>query len=188
VAAGQGAVDLGVVVHPLSRARGELANDSRGDPGGEHAIGDLHPRRHRRARGDQGVTADDRAVEHGRAVADQRLEADDRSVHHAQVPDRRSLADLGCRVPAPVQDGAVLDIRSAPHDDRAEVGPQHRPVPDRRVVLDAHVADQRGGRRDPRRRAHLGLMTLEREQWHPPIMPDPARSSLAGQEPRARSG
>ena len=53
---------------------------------------------------------------------------------------------------------------------------------------DAHVPDQRGGRRDPRRRAHLRLMTLKREQWHPPIMPDPACSSLAGQEPRARSG
>jgi hypothetical protein len=91
-------------------------------------------------------------------------------VHYAQVPDRRSLADLGDGVGAAVQDRSVLDIRSPSHDDRPEVGPQHSPIPDGRLGLHAHVPDQGGGGSNPRLGADIRLMALKCEQWHSLIM------------------
>src|SRR5438876_6609788 len=45
-------------------------------------------------------------------------------------------ADLGHRVVAAVQHRTVLDVRTAPDDDRAEVGAQHGAVPDGGLGLD----------------------------------------------------
>src|SRR6185312_14438149 len=83
-------------------------------------------------------------------------------------------------VAAPVQHRPILDVRSPPHDDRPEVGAQHGPVPDGRLRLDAHVPDQGGGGRDPRRRADFRLMALKGKQWHPPMMPRRGGLTAAG--------
>jgi hypothetical protein len=170
VTPGEGSVDLGVGVHPHLRPRRELAEDPGGHARREHPVGDLHRRRHHRPAGDEGAAADDRAVEHRRAVADQGFRADHTAVHNAQMPDGGAGPDLGDRVVAAMQDRTVLDIRPPPHDDRPEVGPQYRPVPDGGLVLHPHVTDQGGRRRDPCPGADLRLVTLKREQWHPPIM------------------
>ena len=60
------------------------------------------------------------------------------------------------------------------------IGPQHGPVPDGRLRLDAHVPDQGGGGRDPRRRADFWLMALKGKQWHPPMMPRRGELTAAG--------
>ena len=52
------------------------------------------------------------------------------------------------------------------HDDRLEVGAHHGVVPDRRALLDRHVADEDRGRRDERRRMHARRFSFEAEQWH----------------------
>src|SRR5580700_1684673 len=167
---GQLTVELGVGLHPLPGARAELTDDARGDPGGEQAVTDDHPRRDRGPGRDHGAAAHDRAVEHGGAVADQRFGADDRAVHDAQVTDGRPLPHLGHRVGPAVQDRPVLDIGAAADQDRPEVGPQHGPVPDRRLGLHVHVPDQGGGGRDPRAGADVRLAAFEGEQWHLPMM------------------
>ena len=95
----------------------------------------------RRARRDQGAAADAHAVEHRGAVAHQRFGTDDRAMDDAHVADRRALADLGHRVLAAVQHRTVLDVRSAAHDDRPEIGSQHGPVPDGGFGLDPDVSD-----------------------------------------------
>src|SRR5205809_301340 len=98
VTAGQVTVDLWIVLHPLPGPRGDLSDYPRRDPGGEHAIGNAHPRRHGSARRDQRAAADDHPIEHRGAVAHQRLFANDGAVNDTQVTDGRSLADLGHRV------------------------------------------------------------------------------------------
>ena len=65
------------------------------------------------------------------------------------MADGHALADLGNRVLAAMQYRAVLDVRSAPDDDRTEVRAQHRSIPDRSVVLYADVTDKRSCRGDP---------------------------------------
>src|SRR6266567_3308889 len=167
---GQLAVDGGVGLHPLPGLPGDLPGDPGRDPHGEHAVGDDHPRRHRRARRDQGAAAYASAVEHRSAVAHQRFRADDGPVDHAQVTDGGALADLGHRVGAAVQHRTVLDVRAAADQDRAEIGAEHGPVPDGGFGLDPDVPDQGGRRRDPRRWADVRLAALKGEQWHPPIM------------------
>src|SRR5271165_3747063 len=87
-----------------------------------------------------------------------------------QMAHGHSFAYLCYRVLAAVQDRAVLDVRAATHDDRTEVRPQHRSVPDRGFVLDPDVADERGGRSDPGGRADAGLAAFECEQGHPAII------------------
>ena len=109
------------------------------------------------------MAADDDAVQEGGAVAYQRFGADDGTVHHAQVADRGPLADLGHRVVAAVQHRAVLDVRAAPDDDRAEIGAQHGAVPDGGFGLDPHVPDQGGGGGDPGPGADLRLTAFEGE-------------------------
>jgi hypothetical protein len=77
-----------------------------------------------------GALADDHAVEDGRPVADQCFFADHHAVHDAEVADRRARTDLGHRVGPAVQHGTVLDVGSASHDDRPEIGSEYGPVPD----------------------------------------------------------
>ena len=163
VAAGQLTIGGGIRLHPLTSSPGDLPDDPGRDPGGEHAVRDDQPRRHRRARRDQGAATYARAVEHRGAVAHQRFGTDDRAVDDAQVTDGRAPADLGHRVVAPVQHRPVLDVRSAAHDDRPEIGPQHRPVPDGGFGLDPDVADQGGSGRDPRPGADVRLAAFKGE-------------------------
>ena len=181
------AVDPGIGCDPLPGSAG----DRPGNPGGhadrEHARRDLHPGGHRSPGRDQGARPDDGAIEHGSPVADQCLGVHHAAVHHADMPDRGPLTDLGDRIGSAVQHRAVLDIRAAAHQDRPEVGPEHRPVPDGRLRLDADVAHQGGGGGDPGLWAHSGSDTLEREQWHPPMMHGgavPLVTALAGAPPR----
>src|SRR5277367_1034979 len=179
---GQVAVDGGVGLHPLFGSAADLPDDPGRDAGGQHAIGDDHARRHRGAARNQRPAADDRAVEHRGPVTHQRFLADDRAVDHAQVADGRPLPHLGHRVAAAVQHRPVLDVRAPPHEDRSEVGAQHRAVPDGRLGLDAHVPDQGGRRRDPRGGADLRLEAFELEKWHPPMMYPAARQGYSWPE------
>src|SRR5262249_40598418 len=110
--------------------------------------------------------ADPRAVEHGRAVTDQAFLAERRSVDRAVVADGRARADVGAAAGRDVDDGAILHVGAAPHYDRVEVAAKHGVVPDRRALLDRHVADENRGGRDERRRVHLRALALEAEQWH----------------------
>ena len=112
---------------------------------------------------DQGAAADDGTVENGGAVPDQCLGADSRAVHDTQVADRRACSHLGDGIVPTVQHRAVLDVGTAPHDDRSEVGAQYRAVPDRGPVFDPDIADQRGGRGDPGSGADSRGVSLKRE-------------------------
>jgi hypothetical protein len=79
------------------------------------------------------------------------------------VADRRALADLGDRVVAAVQHRTILDVRAAAHQDRPEIGPQDRPVPDGGLGLYPDIPDQGGGGGDPRPGADLRLAAFKGE-------------------------
>ncbi len=108
---------LGGHQHLVPAAAQDLAQDLLGQAAGVHVGGVDEV--------DPGVQAHVHLA--AGAVAYQRFGTDDRAVDHTQVTDGRALADLGHRVVAPVQHRPVLDVRSAAHDDRPEIGAQHRP-------------------------------------------------------------
>jgi hypothetical protein len=149
VTPGKFAVDFRIGIDPLLGASADLPRDPCRGTDGEHAVRHGHSRRYDRAGRDKRAPADDCAVQDCRAVADQRLGGENRAVDHAQMADGHALADLGNRVLAAMQHRAVLDVRSAPDDDRTEVRAQYRSVPDRCFVLDADVTDERSCRGDP---------------------------------------
>jgi hypothetical protein len=127
------------------------------------------------------VTLTDRgAVEDDRTVADQGLLSDDAVVHQALVADRDVAADLADTV-ADVDDRVVLDVRALADDDPAEIGADHHAVPDRGALLDGHVADQGGGRRDPGFRMDGGADALKRKQRHARHARSAHRSHLSDQ-------
>ncbi len=175
-------------LHPAQGGTGDLAGDPGRHPDRKHPVRDAHPRRDRAARRHQRPLPDHRAVEHGRTVANQRLLADQGRMHDAQMANCCSLADLGDRIGSAMQHRPVLHVRAPPDDDRPEVGAQHGPVPDRCFGLDAHVAHERGRRRDPRVSADGRCVAFEGEKRHPPIMPETActaRDRLHGRRPSA---
>src|SRR5260370_5463316 len=184
VASGQLTVGLRVGLDPPCRAWRYFAGDPGRDPDGEHSVRDGQPRRDRADGGDQRPAADDRTVEHGGAVAYQCLRVDGRAVDHAQMADGGSLADLGDGAGAAMQDRAVLHVGAAPHDNRPEICPEHRPVPDGRPGLDVYVPDEGGSGRDPGFGADVRLAALKGEQWHPPIMPPNPGPAPPGPAPR----
>ena len=124
------------------------------------------PGRDEGAAGDHRAHADAGAVEHGGAVADQAFLAEPGGVHGAVVADGGAGADLDALRAVDVDDRAVLHVGAAPHDDRLEVGADDGVVPDRRALLDRHVADEDRGRRDERGRVHARRFPFEAEQWH----------------------
>ena len=65
-------------------------------------------------------------------------------------PTVTPVADVGREPGTTVDHRVVLHVGAGAHDHRRVVGADHRAVPDRRAVLDDHVADQRRGRRDER--------------------------------------
>ena len=61
------------------------------------------------------------------------------------MPDRDLSIDLNWMRPVRhVQDAVVLDVRPRADADRMDVATQHGAVPDRAVVAEDDVADQRG--------------------------------------------
>src|SRR5262249_9434062 len=160
-------VAFGVRAHPaLGRCAGEWTAHLRRRAQRERSLGDLGLRRHEGARRHHRPRADLRAVEHGGAVADQALVAERGGVDRAVVADGRAGADLGAAARRHVDDRAVLHVGAAVHDDRVEVAAKHGVVPDGGALLDRHVADDHGGRRDERRGVDLRALPLEAEQWH----------------------
>src|SRR5262249_44811771 len=71
------------------------------------------------------------------------------------------LTDLDGVVRSPMQDDAVLDVRSAAHDDGGEVSAEDRSVPHRRVRLYDYAANECCGRGHESRTVDLGTVTLE---------------------------
>ena len=67
------------------------------------------------------------------------------------------------QVGAPVQHRPILDVRSAADEDRPEIGPQHRPVPDGGFGLYPDVPDQGGSGRDPRPGTDVRLAAFKGE-------------------------
>ena len=134
-------------VAPCSIVRGQLAfHRARRHADGQRARRDLHPLADERAGADQRQLADDRAVEHARAHADQRAALDRASVHDHSMSDRHFLGRRSSdRVPfVDVQNAVVLDVRPRADADAMHVAAQHGAVPDRAVVAEVDVADQRG--------------------------------------------
>src|SRR5699024_30889 len=70
------------------------------------------------------------------------------------------------RAAVEVHHRVVLDVRALADQYPTEVRAQYRPVPDRRVLFNNNVTDQRGGRRDPGFGMNTGRFSLEREVWH----------------------
>src|SRR5881296_2077852 len=160
-------IALGVGTHPaLGRRAGERAAHLRRRAERERSLGDFRFGRHERAGRHHRPGTDARAVEHRRAVADQTFLAERRGVDRAVVADRRAGADLGAAARRHVDDRAVLHVGAAVHDDRIEITAEHRVVPDGGSLLDRHVADDHGGRRDERGGMNLRALSLEAEQWH----------------------
>ena len=76
------------------------------------------------------------------------------AAHGAVVADRRAGSHLYPLAAVDVQHRAVLHVRAGADDDRLEVGPDDRVVPDRRALLDRDVADNDGRRGDERGGMH----------------------------------
>ena len=143
-----------------------------------------HARGDDRARGDECTGADRRAVEHDRAVGDDALPLEDRAVHDAVVADRHALADVGREPGRAVNHRVVLHVGAPAHDHRCVVGADDHAVPDRRVLLDDHVADERRGGRDECRGMNPRLQPFEREQRHGPDSPLVVTGTLARRRAR----
>ena len=62
-------------------------------------------------------------------------------MHDTEVRDGRARPDLEHLSRRPVQDGAVLHVRTGAHDERTVVRAQYDAVPHRRVLFDRDVAD-----------------------------------------------
>src|SRR5258708_15929475 len=140
--AGELSIDLRVSVTPFLGAPADRARDPGGSSDSEHPGRDDHSGGHSAAGSNERPAADHRAIQHRRAVADKCLGFDHRAMYYAQVTDGRAFPDFRHRVLAAVQDRPVLDVRTAPDDDRPEVRAQHGPVPDRSLLLDQDVADE----------------------------------------------
>src|SRR5262249_35434309 len=111
---------------------------------------------------------------------DERTLADLRPMDDTVVPDGGVLTDLDGVVRSPMQDGAVLDVRSAAHDDGGEVSAEDRSVPHRRVRLYDHAANERCGRSHESRAVDLGTVTLEFQLGHLLILPSPPSPVITG--------
>ena len=64
-----------------------------------------------------------------------------------------------------MQNGAILDVRSGADEDAVVVAADHRPEPDRDLMLEHHIADDCGvGRHEMTVAAELHFMLAEREE------------------------
>src|SRR5437667_243737 len=123
VALSERLVRFGVDAHPeLRRCAGERAADLCRCAQREHPVRDLGLGRHERARGYHCSGTDAGAIQNRRAVADQALLTQGGRVDRAVVANRRARAHLGSLARRDVHDRAVLHVRAAADDDRAEVG------------------------------------------------------------------
>src|SRR5258708_35838693 len=60
-----------------------------------------------------------------------------------------------------VQDTVVLYTAAVANHDPVEISPKNRPPTNACLVLDDHVTDQYGGRRNVGGRRHLGFLAIE---------------------------
>src|SRR5215212_2831361 len=93
------------------------------------------------ARGHYGPFAYLRAVEDGRAHAYEATVLNLAAVHDGPVADYAVFAHYRRKAGVCVQDAAVLDVGAGADPDRLRVAPQHRPVPDVRLLRQANVPD-----------------------------------------------
>src|SRR5215211_2540313 len=86
------------------------------------------------------------------------------AVHDGPVADDAIVAHYGQVAGVGVQHAAVLDVGAGADPDRLRVSPQHRPVPDARLLSEMHISDHVRPRRDPRGRGVLRECVAVREQ------------------------
>ena len=125
------------------------------------------PGRDRRAGGDDRARGDERAARRSCAPSST---TDPLATMHSSPSSAPCTTQLCATVtPAPdvgrepgrsVDHRVVLHVGAPPHDHRRVVGADDHAVPDRRAFLDDHVADQRRGRRDERRRVDAAASDL----------------------------
>ena len=77
-----------------------------------------------------------------------------------------------------VQHAPVLHVRAIPDRDRLGVAAQHRPVPNARLLAEAHPSDDEGAGGDERARGGFGGCVAEGEQG-----PDAAYTSTSTAPP-----
>src|SRR3989442_7334057 len=128
---------------------GERPLDARGGAQGQHPRGDLRPRCHDAARGDDRLTADHRLVENDGADADQAQVRDGAGVPDHPVTDGDARPDPGAEAPVGhVDDRQVLDVRLLADLDPLLLAANHATVPDAGAVAEHHAASDRRGRSD----------------------------------------
>ena len=128
---------IGTVVHVFLRPPFQfsaflfcqLAHNFRRGAEDERAGWDFHSLRHERFRADDGLSADDCAVENHRAHAYQHFVADGAGVDNGAVANGDPVADEARKIVRKVQHGVVLDVRVVADDDAVDVAAQHRAIP-----------------------------------------------------------
>jgi hypothetical protein len=97
------------------------------------------------------------AVEENAAHPDQTIILDGAAVQDRAMSHPDPGADGTGKPLVHVDDGAVLDVGPFANDDRRHVTPEHRRVPDARLLAEGDVAEDDGGGRNEGGRMDQGL-------------------------------
>ena len=123
----------------------QFADDFRGCAQHERAGRDFRSLCDERFRADDGLFADDRAVQNHRAHAHETFIADFASVNNRAVADGDPVAEDARQIVREMQHGVVLDVGVVAHDDAVDVAAQHRAIPDAGMRAERDVTDDGGG-------------------------------------------
>ena len=143
-----------VAHHPARRAHHEAAF------GDFLALGD------QRARANQAVAPDARAVEHRGPHADQNILFEDAAMQHRLVTDGAARTDDERIAHVGVHDAVLLHIAARAHADFLVVAAQGAAKPDRGQILDHHLADQIGIGRNPGVFGNLRRVAVKAVECH----------------------
>ena len=145
----------------------------------EAASGELAPLRNQGAGGHDRAFAYLCSVEDRGAHPDQATVLDLAPVHDSQMAYDTPFAHYR-RIPRiRVQHATVLYVRAGPYTDRLRVPPQHRPVPDARLLPQVHRPDDVGPRRDEGGFRNFRFFIAKGEQVTDGAIPLPAWLALA---------
>mmetsp|Transcript_20178 Transcript_20178/g.47686 ORF Transcript_20178/g.47686 Transcript_20178/m.47686 type:complete len:211 (-) Transcript_20178:165-797(-) len=132
------------------------------------AAGDAPAGREHRAGLHDGVPLDEAALKQHGSRADDAIVLYCAGAQHRAVADRAPAADRAVgleprrRRDSGVDDRAVLDVCVPADRDRVDVRAHDGAIPDGGGVVDDHVADHGGTRRDEDIKGHIGLLLVQR--------------------------
>jgi len=123
---------------------GQFAHDPRGGAEDEGSRWDFGSLGHERLGADDGLFANDGAIEDHRAHAHQHLVTDLASVDHGAVAHGDPVAKETGEIVGEMQDGVVLHVGMVANDDAVDVAAQDGAIPNAGVVTEGDVANDGG--------------------------------------------